>query len=183
MTGDGNDTRASGVERRDLEYWSEQAEAALDQMGHDAVTSPRENADDVAIVVRDVDTREEREDLIDELERRGFEVKPSDESVVLVDASANRFDHELRADGGGADGPDRWKCPDCGRIVVDPGAPIAACSCGSERVQIREWPGQDDDWSPPEWPADSEYSPESREVETEIEYKPWKGTHPDGGER
>ena len=65
---------------------------------------------------------------------------------------------------------DRWKCPDCGKIYVDPVAPIAACGCGSDRIQLRDWPNGPDDWTAPEWPADSEYSDDSHEVETQIEY-------------
>jgi len=66
---------------------------------------------------------------------------------------------------------DRWKCPGCGKIIVDPPAPIAACGCGCERIQMREWPASDDDWESPEWPEDSEYSPDPYDVETEIEYE------------
>lgn len=65
---------------------------------------------------------------------------------------------------------DRWKCPDCGRIIVDPLAPIAACACGSERVQLRDWPAADD-WEPPEWPDDAEFSPDPFEVETSIRFE------------
>jgi len=64
---------------------------------------------------------------------------------------------------------DRWKCPDCGKIIVDPVTAIAACSCGSERIQLRSWPKAGEDWEPPQWPSDSEYSPDASVVETEIE--------------
>ncbi len=67
-------------------------------------------------------------------------------------------------------GSDRWKCPDCGHIVVDPVTVIAACRCGSERMQMREWPNADD-WEAPEWPDDSEYSADPRDVETTINYE------------
>ena len=67
--------------------------------------------------------------------------------------------------------PDRWKCPECGTIVVDPVSVIAACSCGSERIQLREWPSGGDDWTAPEWPDDSEYSPDPYDVETDIDYE------------
>lgn len=64
--------------------------------------------------------------------------------------------------------PDRWKCPDCGKVYVDPPSVITQCGCGSERIQLRKWPAKDDDWSPPEWPGDSDYSPDPHEYE-EIE--------------
>jgi len=64
--------------------------------------------------------------------------------------------------------PDRWKCPDCGKVYVDPPTVIAGCSCGSERIQLREAPFFDD-WTPPEWPTDSEYSPDPRDIEGEIQ--------------
>jgi len=63
--------------------------------------------------------------------------------------------------------PDRWKCPNCGKITVDPGAPIAACACGCEQVQLREWPSADD-WEPPEWPEWSDYSADPYENESFI---------------
>lgn len=65
---------------------------------------------------------------------------------------------------------DRWKCPDCGKIIVDPPTVIAACGCGSERIQLRDWPAQGGDWTPPEWPDDSDYSPDPYEVENEIDH-------------
>lgn len=76
--------------------------------------------------------------------------------------------------------PDRWKCPDCGHIVVDPAGPLVACGCGSERIQMREWPNVDD-WEAPDWPDDSEYSPDPYDVETEIEYE--HGKYGRGGGR
>jgi len=67
-------------------------------------------------------------------------------------------------------GPDRWKCAGCGKITVDPGAPIAACGCGCERVQLREWPNGPEDWEAPEWPEDSDYSPDPYDNENCIEW-------------
>jgi hypothetical protein len=64
---------------------------------------------------------------------------------------------------------DRWKCPGCGTIIIDPGAPLAACGCGCEHIQLREWPNGGEDWHAPEWPEWSDYSPDSYEVETTIE--------------
>ena len=70
-----------------------------------------------------------------------------------------------------SNGPDRWKCAGCGEITVDPVAPIAACGCGCERVQLREWPNGGDDWEAPEWPESSEYSPDPYDNETRIVYE------------
>ena len=64
--------------------------------------------------------------------------------------------------------PDRWKCPDCGKVQVDPPSVIAQCGCGSDRIQMRYSPHGPDDWEPPEWPDDSEYSGDPFDVETEL---------------
>lgn len=66
--------------------------------------------------------------------------------------------------------PDRWKCPDCGTITVDPCGPIVRCACGSERVQMREFP-RGDDWTQPDWPEDSDYNGDPHDVETDIEFE------------
>ena len=68
-------------------------------------------------------------------------------------------------------GVDRWKCPGCGEITVDPIAPIAACGCGCEHVQMREWPKGPKDWEAPEWPEWSEYTGDAHENETRIVYE------------
>lgn len=122
------------------------------------------------------------EDAVAEFDPAGWQCSVGQKPTYLLTRQHGVEDSsDLMTDGGQtADGSDRWKCPDCGRIVVDPGAPIGTCSCGSERIQLREWPSKGD-WSPPEWPADSEYSPDPHEVETEIEYKPWKEPRGDGG--
>jgi hypothetical protein len=68
-------------------------------------------------------------------------------------------------------GPDRWKCPGCGKIVVDPVAPIAKCGCGCDRIQLRSWPNGGEDWEAPEWPEWSDYSPDPFEVESDIDHE------------
>ena len=68
-------------------------------------------------------------------------------------------------------GRDRWKCPGCGEITVEPIALIAACGCGCERVQLREWPNGPEDWEAPDWPEWSEYSPDPYDNETRIVYE------------
>lgn len=65
---------------------------------------------------------------------------------------------------------DRWKCPDCGIIVVGPTAPIVRCACGSARMQMRESP-HTKEWEAPEWPEDSDYSSDPHDVEADIEYE------------
>lgn len=63
---------------------------------------------------------------------------------------------------------DRWKCPDCGKVQIDPPSVISKCGCGSERIQMRTYPHGPDDWTPPEWPEGSEFSPDAFDIETEI---------------
>ena len=64
--------------------------------------------------------------------------------------------------------PDRWKCPDCARIYVDPATVISGCACGSNRIQLRHWPNGPEGWEAPEWPADTDYSPDAFDVEGEL---------------
>lgn len=79
-------------------------------------------------------------------------------------------DEQIATDGGKSEiDVDRWKCPDCGLIYVDPPTVILRCRCGSDRIQMRSFPF-DADWKPPEWPEDSEFSPDPRENETAIKY-------------
>lgn len=42
--------------------------------------------------------------------------------------------------------PDTWECPDCGKEVYDPPAPIGRCGCGSEDIKIVRWPESDHEY-------------------------------------
>lgn len=90
---------------------------------------------------------------------------------------------EVATDGGKPEDyqPDRWKCPDCGKVYIDPPTVIVQCGCGSDRIQLRTWPRAGDDWEAPEWPEDSDYSPDPSDIEggindMESRFDPVNGT-------
>lgn len=80
----------------DVKYWASQVRGALEELGVDEHVTERYNADDVVITTNSDTTREERADLIHDLERRGFTVKSTTtDRYVTVDAPSDRLPHEF----------------------------------------------------------------------------------------